>query len=239
VQPLSETHCAYDKNTVDKEKLKSFVLMPEVVEISMSVWCAALPGDHVVDVCYPHEKHGLAVRVSNNAKLSTKELFLKFVDNNSQANGRHLDSRNPTHYLFPKFRTINEAKRNAGHYSEKVESSLVCEFNHTQREAGLDTIWNQTALNWLEAERAKTAIYSHQTDYCDYCSKAKVNIEACQQRISRHLQSGGPSAEDIEEVKKNKQELEMDMADHQKITASLPGEHSSIQLHLLSTESVL
>jgi len=47
------------------------------------------------------------------------------------------------------------------------------------------------------------------------------------------------SAEDIEEVKKNKQELEMDMADHQKITASLPGEHSSIQLHLLSTESVL
>jgi len=84
VQPLSETHCAYDKTNVDKEKLKSFVLMPEVVEISMSVWWAALPGDHVVDVCYPHEKHGLAVRVSNNAKLSTKELFLKFVDNNSQ-----------------------------------------------------------------------------------------------------------------------------------------------------------
>lgn len=82
--------------------------MPEGIEISMSVWWAALFGDHVVDVHYPHEKHGLAGRVSNNAKLSTKELFLKFVDNNSQANGRRLDSRNPTHYLFPNFRTITE-----------------------------------------------------------------------------------------------------------------------------------
>ena len=110
---FQQTHCAYNKNNVDKEKLKSFVLMPEVVEISMSVWWAALPGDHIVNVRYPHEKHGLAGRVSNNAKLSTKELFLKFVDNNSQANGRHLDSRNPTHYLFPKFRTITEPKHNA------------------------------------------------------------------------------------------------------------------------------
>jgi len=166
--------------------------MPEVVEISMSVWWAALPGDHIVNVRYPHEKHGLAGRVSNNAKLSTKELFLKFVDNNSQANGRHLDSRNPTHYLFPKFRTITEPKRNASGYSEKVKSSLVCEFNHTQREAGLDTSLNQTALNWLEAERPKTAIYLHQTDYCDYCSKDKVKIEACQQRISRSSRMGIP-----------------------------------------------
>lgn len=117
MQPLSETHCAYDKNNVDKENLESFVLMPEVIEISMSVWWAALPGDHVVDVHYPHEKHGLAGRVSNNVKLSTKELFLKFVDNNFQANGRHLDSRNSTHYLFPKF---TEPKRNASSYSEKT-----------------------------------------------------------------------------------------------------------------------
>lgn len=164
------------KEDVDKEKVNAFVLMPEAVEMSLSVWWATLPGYHLVDVRYPHEKHGLAGRVSNNAKLSTKESFLKFVDNNSQANGRRLDSRNPTHYLFPKFRSITEPKRNASAYNEKVKSSLVCEFNRTQREAGLDTISSQTAINWLKAERPKTAIYPHQTDYCDYCSKIKAEI---------------------------------------------------------------
>ena len=194
-QPLSETHCAYDKNNVDKE--------------NHAFWCLKLLRfPYVVVGCFSWWSRCRCVLPSwetwfswNSVELSTKELYLKFVDNNSQANGRHLDSRNPTHYLFPKFRTITEPKRNASGYSEKVKSSLVCEFNHTQREAGLDTILNQTALNWLKAERPKTAIYPHQTDYCDYCSKDKVKIEACQQRISRHLQSGGPSTEDIEELR--------------------------------------
>ena len=73
-----------------------------------------------------------------------------------------------------------------------------------QKEVGLDTISNQTALNWLKAERPKTVIYPHQTDYCDYYSKVKLEIQACQQRITRHLQSGAASSEDIEELKKNK-----------------------------------
>ena len=106
------------KNDVDKEKVNAFVVMPEAVETSCRVWWATLPGSHLVDVRYPHEKHGLAGRVSNSAKLSTKELFLKFVDNNSQANGRRLDSRNPTHYLFPNFRTISEPKRSVSAYDE-------------------------------------------------------------------------------------------------------------------------
>ena len=46
-------------------------------------------------------------------------------------------------------------------YSEKVKSPPVYEFNHTQKEVGLDTISNQNALNWLKAERPKTAIYPH------------------------------------------------------------------------------
>ena len=69
------------KDDIDKEKVNPFVVMPEDVEISMRVWWAALPGDHEVDVRYPHEKHGLSGRVSNNAKLRTKASFLKFVDN--------------------------------------------------------------------------------------------------------------------------------------------------------------
>ena len=98
------------KIDVDKEQVKAFVVMPEAVEASFSGWWATFPNDHVVDVRYPHEKHGLAGKVSNNAKLTTKQAFLKFVDNNSQCNGRRLDSRNPTHYFFPKFKTISEPK---------------------------------------------------------------------------------------------------------------------------------
>ena len=196
------------KKDVDKEKVKAFVVMPEAVEASFSGWWATFPNHHVVDVRYPHEKHGLAGRVSNNAKLTTKQAFLKFVDNNSQGNGRRLDSRNPIYYFPPKFKTISEPKRNACGYNEKVQTSLVCEFNRTQREAGLDTISSQTALNWLKAERSKIAIYPHQSDYCDYCSKINVEIQGCTQKISRHLQSGSTSSEDIQELKKKKEDLE-------------------------------
>ena len=72
------------------------------------------------------------------------------MDNNSQANGRCLDSRNPTHYFFPKFKSISEPKRTVSSYDEKVKTSLVCEFNRTQKEAGLNTISSQTALKLAE-----------------------------------------------------------------------------------------
>ena len=68
------------KNEVDNEKVKSFVFMPESIETSLSLWWANLPNDHTVSVRYPHEKYGLAGKVSNSDKISTKELFLKFVD---------------------------------------------------------------------------------------------------------------------------------------------------------------
>ena len=140
------------KSDVNREKVKIFVVVPESVEVYFSQWWSKLPARHTVSVCYPHEKHGLTGNISNSAKVTIKESFLKFVDNNSQANGRRLDSRNPTHYLFPKFKTISEPKHNVAAYNEKVKSSLVCEFNQAQREAGMDTISSQTALNWLKAE---------------------------------------------------------------------------------------
>ena len=91
-------------------------------------------------------------------------------------------------------------------YNEKVNTSLVCEFNRAQREAGLGTISSQSALNWLKAERPKTAIYPHQSDYCDYCSKIKVEIQGFTQKISRHLQSGSSSTENIQELNKKKED---------------------------------
>ena len=210
------------KSDVNNQKLSTFVLMPDTIEIAFDTWWYSLPDDHVVDVRYPHERHGLEGKVSNNAKVIGKEGFLRFVDN-SQPNGRRLDSRNPTHYFFPKFKTISEPKRTVACYEEKVKNSLACEFNRSQREAGQATISSQTARNWLKAEWPKIAIYPHQSDYCDYCSKVKNKIQAFQQRINRVRQGGSTSVEDIQQLEKKK-DLERNLQEQkgsQRITAIL------------------
>lgn len=148
-------------------------------------------------------------------RFSTKESFIKFVNNNSQANEEDVRILEPPHYLFPKFKTILEPKHNTSNYDEKVKYSLVWEFNRTQREAGRDVISSQSALNWLKEEQPKIAIYPHQSDYCDYCSKIKVEIQGYTQSISRHLQSGNCSVDNIEEFKK--EDLEKDREEHWKI----------------------
>lgn len=88
------------KSSVEEEKLKPFVVMPDTVESAFGQWWECIPSEHLVDVRYPHEKHGLSGQISNNAKSDIKEDFLDFVDKNSQPNGRRLDSRNPTHYFL-------------------------------------------------------------------------------------------------------------------------------------------
>ena len=62
------------KNEGDKEKVKSFGFMPKSVETSLSLWWTNVPYDHTVSVRHLHEKRGLAGKVSNSAKVSTKEL---------------------------------------------------------------------------------------------------------------------------------------------------------------------
>ena len=85
--------------------------MPLEIELCFNLWWKDLPDDHEVTVRYPYERHGLAGKVSNHPKTDTKERFLEFVDENSQPNGRRLDSRNPTHYFLPKFTTISAPKK--------------------------------------------------------------------------------------------------------------------------------
>jgi len=98
---------------------------------------SSIPGDHTVNIRYPYAWHGLCGRTSNNAKVEAKEAFLWFIDANSQPNGRQLDSRNPTHYLLPRFKTISLPNKSVKDYHEKVKTSLVCEFNRTQLEVTL------------------------------------------------------------------------------------------------------
>lgn len=44
------------KAGVENEKLKSFVIMPEIVQAAFK----SIPTDHTVDVRYPQEMHGLS-----------------------------------------------------------------------------------------------------------------------------------------------------------------------------------
>lgn len=117
------------KKDVDDQKLTSFVVMPLEIDICFNLWWKDLPIDHEVAVRYPFQRHGLAGKVSNNAKTDTKERFLEFVDSNSQPNGGRLDSCNPTHYFLPKFTTISAPKNNVHNYDSRLATSIVGEFN--------------------------------------------------------------------------------------------------------------
>lgn len=147
--------------------------MPDGIDIAFKKWWSSLPVDQNVNVRFPYGRHGLSGHMSNNAKVDAKTAFLQFVDTNSQPNRRRLDSRNPTHYLLPRFKTISAPKKSAPNYDEKVKASLVCEFNRIRTEEGKDTISDFSATTWLKQERPKLAIYPHQADYCDFCAKVK------------------------------------------------------------------
>ena len=59
---------------------------------------------------------------------------------------RDLDSRNPTHYLLPCFKTISAPKKGTRNYEERVKTSLVCEFIRIQLEDGKETISDSLLL---------------------------------------------------------------------------------------------
>jgi len=104
----------------------------------------------MVDVQFPHERHGNSGKVANFAKTSIMEEFLEFVDNNSQPNGRSADCTGPTFYFLPKFSTIQMPKAGVGNYETRILRSLVGEFNHLQSEAGKDGYSNASSHNWLK-----------------------------------------------------------------------------------------
>ena len=201
------------KSEVEAEHLMPFVVMPEGVTSTLKSWWETIPSEHEVDVRFPYERHGLCGCSSNNAKTETKSEFLRFVDENSQPNGRRLDSRNPTHYLLPRFTTISLPKKDDPKYQEKLYTSLVSEFNRTQSERGKGTISDFSAFKWLKEERPKFAIYPHKVDYCDSCAIFKKDIQAKQQVINRLRQSSG-AADDIQQAECEKEEIESELGRH-------------------------
>lgn len=136
-------------------------MMPEGSELSFMLWWKSVGSSNTLQVRYPHHLHGLARMPSKSSKPSAKQDFLRFVDSNSQPNGRSADSASATHYLLPKFRTIQTPKKGVCNYEVRVTQSLVGEFNCVQNENKQQTISNYSGSVWLKRERPKHAIYPH------------------------------------------------------------------------------
>ena len=75
------------KSEVEEKRIGEYVVMPRDIETNFKKWWRSLPSSTMVDVRFPHERHGNSGKVANSAKTSVMEEFLEFVDNNSQPNG--------------------------------------------------------------------------------------------------------------------------------------------------------
>ena len=89
---------------------------------------------------------------SNSAKSSVMADFLKFVDANSQPNGRSADSHGPTHYIS-KFSTIQIPKSDVPNYGERVRRSVVGEFCKAQSEASLVALMDQLPIGFTPTDQ--------------------------------------------------------------------------------------
>ena len=91
------------KDKVVADRLEPFVVMPEELDCAFAKWWEEVPADHDIRVRYPYERHGNAGKVSHNAKVEVHDDFLRFIDLNSQPNGRSVDSHGATHFFLAKF----------------------------------------------------------------------------------------------------------------------------------------
>lgn len=133
------------KSDVVANKLEGRVVMPENQD-NFKKWWPKLANTDVVNVSYPHESHGLARKTSNAAKVTVREEFLEFVDNNSQPNRRQASSFGAHFFFLPKFTRIGEPKKSEKEYADKVKHSLLCEFNRVQEESGRKTCSERSAF---------------------------------------------------------------------------------------------
>ena len=203
------------KAEVEEKQLGEFVIMPSGCDEAFSTWWKSKGSADIISVRYPHERHGLAGRVSNSAKTDTMNDFLNFVDANSQPNGLSSDSHCATHYLLPKFTTIQTPKNTVQNYEQRLSTSLAGEFNRVQRgEQNKPTISNYSASTWLKKHRPKHAIYPHKLDYCDTCASLKNEIQSAEMSRKRLVQSGPSSMAEIEQVEEQKRQLQLSLDSH-------------------------
>lgn len=201
------------KLEVEEQRLGDFVVMPAGIEMCFTLWWRSLASTELVEVRYPHSRHGNAGKTSHSAKTSLMDDFLAFVDMNSQPNGRSADSSGPTFYFLSKFTTIQTPKPGCPNYEGRLTRSVVGEFNRARRDAGKTECSNGSSHNWLRKYRPKHAICPHKEDYCDVCASRKEAIHAKQTALNRLKQAAASEPDELrkleDELKAIRQSLEM------------------------------
>lgn len=104
-------------------------------------------------------------------------------------------------------------KRNVANYEERLQRSLVGEFNRAQRERGRGECSNSSSHNWLK-QRPKVAICPHQTDYCDTCKKRNVEIHCKQTTVNHLLQSCNADPVEVKEIEDEITSLKQSLENH-------------------------
>ena len=79
---------------------------------------------------------------------------------------------------------------------------------------------------WLKKYRPKHALCPHKLDYCDTCAGLKKEIQSCEMKLKRIVQSGSSSAENIGTVEDNKKGFQESLENHKKQA------HDSHESHL-------
>ena len=108
------------KSDFEQQRLSQYIVMPKDLELSFKTWWKSLSDTSIVQVRYPYEHHGNALREPNSSKTTVRDEFLIFVDANNQPNGGSADSSQPTHYFVSGFTTIQTPKKNVANYDERL-----------------------------------------------------------------------------------------------------------------------
>jgi hypothetical protein len=202
------------KEEVEDRKLVDCVLREDEEVLTFAAWWKTVEKDEVVEVQYPHGRHGLAGRRSNHAKQDVMAEFLDFVDNNSQPNGRQEGSYSAHYFFLPQFTRIVGPAEGEKNFEEKRKSSVVAQFNRAQLEKGRPTCGNTAAREWLRQHRPKVALHPSMTDYCDTCKHLKEQLSRNQAISNRMQQSGSASAVEMRATESTKADLEEELRKH-------------------------
>ncbi len=160
-------------------------------ETNVLEWWMNLKDSSMIELRSPPQLHR---GKSNNNKKELLPRFLKFIDNNSQPNGRRIGSHGPLFYLSSKFDRINAPSLSKADKPEQWKRrSLVYEFNRTLRGDG--SISDGTVKKWLKIYRPKHAITPKKTDYCEMCVECREQKRRYE-TVAMRLQQNGNSNED-------------------------------------------
>ena len=109
-----------------------------------------------------------------------------------------------------KFSRIAPPRQGEKNFDDKAHTSLVAEFNRTQREMGKGTCGPTAASEWFKKHRPKVALHPSMTDYCDTYKE-----ELCRTHIRGCLhQSGSAAKAELRSHRDHKVKLEEEIKVH-------------------------